>query len=249
MQRESAMSCLLNDTSKTFGDSSEEGKTYLEFATGDGSCCVNQYPPSSDEGELYRIRAEVIDLLSSHFFCSSCPANIDRVRENHHIHPMLEIMWRKSEEWHLLPTDHCDVYGFNIWAPMWLDDVTDMVFGGPSERKAWSLGANLRLSSGKGLPVQSCALPGWICCMAFSEFDYLLVCLNRKSSQYGNVHHVNVHNDEENFCCTIDELFLYLLDFVNEAKELRTSVRRDNSTTKLNRGLRRTRDAIMDALK
>lgn len=123
-----------------------------------------------------------------------------------------------------------------------------MVFGGPSERKIWSLGANLRLSNGKGPSAQSCALPGWICCMAFSEFDYLLICLNRKSSQYGHVHHVNKNMDEENHCCTIDELFLHLLDFVNEAKELKALVRVADGA-KLNRGLKRIRDAIFDAIK
>ena len=220
---------------------------FLELSTLDGSCCVNHNPLSSDEAELYRIRAEVIDLLQAHFFCSPSPANLRKVK--HHLHPMLEIMWSRSEEWHLLPSDHCDVYGFNIWAPIWLDDVTDMVFGGPSERKNWSLGANLKLSSCSAESAQSsCALPGWICCMAFSEFDYLLFCLDQKSLQYGHVHHVNVHNEEENFCCTIDELFLYLLDFVNEGKELRKSVRRDN-IPKLNRGLKRIREVILDALR
>lgn len=245
------MNCLLSGSSNTTDQDSNDqvklyGETYLDFANVDGSCCVNHNLASSDEAELYRIRAEVIDMLSSHFFCSPIPANIEKVK--HHLHPMLEIMWTKSEEWHLLPSDHCDVYGFNIWAPIWLDEVTDMAFGGPSQRKIWSLQGNLKLSSGKGPSMQSCALPGWICCMAFSEFDYLLFCLNRKSPQYGHVHHVDVHHGEENLCCTIDELFLYLLDFINEAKALRQSIKRDN-ITKLNRGLRRIREAIIDAIK
>lgn len=102
------MVCLRNDTTKSCGDSYEEEQSYrdrekyLQFVIGDGTCCINDYPPSSDEAELHHIREEVVELLSSHFFCSSIPAKFDRV--DRHLHPMLEIMWSKSEEWHLLPS-------------------------------------------------------------------------------------------------------------------------------------------------
>jgi hypothetical protein len=238
---------VLNNSSSYLGHSSERDygeNYYLQLSTIDGGCCAMNKNHSSDETELYRIRAEVIDLLNAHFFCSPHRANINRVQC--HLHPMLKIMWEKAEEWHLLPSDHCDVYGFNIWAPIWLEEKTDMCFGGKSERKIWNLASGSRFADGKSS--RSCAADGWICCMAFSEFDYLLFCVDQKSSQYGHVHHVNIHRDEENFCCTVDELFVYLLDFVNEGKALKKSARRDN-VPKLNRGLKRIREAVLEAVR
>ena len=49
----------------------------------------------------------------------------------------LRALWNEAEEWHLLSTDHCDVYGFNIWPPAWLGETSDMIFGDAEARKKW----------------------------------------------------------------------------------------------------------------
>ena len=199
-------------------------------------------------------RSMVKEKLRPHFTCSGCSANLSRVPYD--VHPALAALWLEAEEWHLLASDHCDVYGFNIWPPAWLEESSDMVFGGAEERKEWL--AHYEKKRGKSsilAPVGwSCASQGWICCMAFSEFDYLLVCSDRRSSSFGHVHHISKNSKKEAYCCTMDELLLHLSCFLEEGVAARKA-RKNNSkfrvvspSSKLTRPLRLLRKAIIDAM-
>mmetsp|Transcript_1174 Transcript_1174/g.2123 ORF Transcript_1174/g.2123 Transcript_1174/m.2123 type:complete len:234 (-) Transcript_1174:189-890(-) len=193
-------------------------------------------------------------MLRPHFHCSTRPANMDNVK--HHIHPALSALWNEAEEWHLLASDHCDVYGFNVWSPAWLEESTDMVFDGPDGRKKWAVEHKGKVADERGQVsrLESCASRGWVCCMAFSEFDYLVICLAANKVNYGNVHHINTRTGKESYCCTMDDLLLHLAYFVREAKERKMA--EDNPmmkcTTKprpgISRPLKMLRRSIIDAL-
>ena len=201
------------------------------------------------------IRTNIVkEKLRPHFTCSGCSANLSSVPYD--VHPALAALWLEAEEWHLLASDHCDVYGFNIWPPAWLEESSDMVFGGAEARKEWLAHYEKKQRNSSILaPINwSCASEGWICCMAFSEFDYLLICSDRRASSFGHVHHISKNSKKEAYCCTMDELLLHLSNFLEDGVTARKA-RKNNSkfrvvspSSKLTRPLRLLRKAIIDAM-
>lgn len=209
-------------------------------------------PTKANDDELLKVESRkslVKDRLKPHFTCSVRPANLGRV--NYDIHPALAALWHEAEEWHLLASDHCDVYGFNVWSPAWLDEATDMVFDGKDGRKDWLKKHKNQVYNKKGTQssIPSCAANGWVCCMAFSEFDYLLICLKKDSGAYGQLHHINTHTKKESYCCSMDDLLHHLANFIDEGKARSKGPfgRYKNSST-LPRPLRLLRKAVIDAI-
>lgn len=193
----------------------------------------------------------VQERLKPSFTCLGRPANLRKV--NYDVHPALAALWHEAEEWHLLSADHCDVYGFNLWSPAWLDESTEMVFNGKEGRKEWLRNHKNQVynKKGKQSSIPSCAEDGWVCAMAFSEFDYLLINLQKGSDLYGNVHHINTHTKKESACCSMDELLSHLANFVEEgncrSKGPMFYREKSNSST-LPRPLRLVRKAVIDAM-
>lgn len=101
--------------------------------------------------------------------------------------------------------------------------------------------------------LESCASEGWVCCMAFSEFDYLLICVEPRKAEYGNVHHINTRNEKESFCCTMDDLLIHLAYFVREGTDKKMAEHHGTKKTTtprsgLPRPLKMIRKAIVDAM-
>ena len=192
----------------------------------------------------------VKDKQRPHFTCSTRPANLGKVPYD--IHPALAALWHEAEEWHLLASDHCDVYGFNLWSPAWLEESTDMVFNGKDGKQDWLKKHKNQVYNSKGnaSSIPSCAATGWVCCMAFSEFDYLLICLTKDSEAYGNVHHINTHTKKESYCSTMDELLSHLSNFIDEGKARAHGpvFGRFKNSSSLPRPLRLLRKAVIDAM-
>ena len=191
--------------------------------------------------------------MKPYFTCLGRPANLTKVKYD--VHPSLAALWDEAEEWHLLSSDHCDVYGFNLWSPAWLKESTEMVFDGSEGRRTWLKTHKNQVFNLNGKPssIPSCAAKGWVCCMAFSEFDYLLICLQRDSPTYGNVHHINTHSKKECFIGSMDDLLFYLASFLEEgeSRKKESTVYRDNrrpSSASLPRSLRLIRKAVIDAV-
>ena len=216
---------------------------------------LTHVPPTSklsgtDLGMGVNRAAFVRDRLNPHFFCSTRPATLKRV--SYDVHPSLASLWHEAEEWHLLASDHCDVYGFNLWSPAWLDESTEMVFNDKDGRKEWLKTHRNQVLNKKGThsSIPSSAAEGWVCCMAFSEFDYLLICLDKRSPTYGNVHHINTHTKKESFCCSMDELLIHLANFIDEARTRASgpAFGRNKSSSSLPRPLRLIRKAVIDAI-
>ena len=209
-------------------------------------------PTKKNDDEVVKVRSRkslVRERLKPNFTCSPRPANLGRVKYD--IHPALAALWHEAEEWHLLASDHCDVYGFNLWSPAWLDESTDMVFDGKDGRKEWLNNHKNQVHDKKGnlSSILSCASNGWVCCMAFSEFDYLLICLEKNSKVYGHVHHINTHSKRESYCCSMDDLLLHLANFIDEAKaRSRGPFGRHKSSSSLPRPLRLLRKSVIDAI-
>lgn len=67
--------------------------------------------PNYDEQRNPRLPSTdriVQQYLRPNFHCTKRPANLNNVQK-YNIHPALASMWLEAEEWHLLPSDHCDV--------------------------------------------------------------------------------------------------------------------------------------------
>lgn len=208
---------------------------------------------TDDEFLQDEIRAATVkQRLRPHFTCSSRRANLSRV--GYDIHPALRALWNEAEEWHLLSTDHCDVYGFNIWPPAWLEETSDMVFGGAEARKKWLI-KQQRVGEFRDNANWSCASDGWVCCMAFSEFDYLLVSSDKGNERFGHVHHITSNQvGKEAYCCNMDELLHHLANFVEEGKMKRKrknegkSYRDHGDRSALTRPLKLLRKSVIDAM-
>lgn len=130
-----------------------------------------------------------------------------------------------------------------------------MVFSGEEGRKKWLKQQRNNIFDHNGNPssIESCANDGWVCVMAFSEFDYLLICLDDRKREYGNVHHINTRGLNESYCCTMDELVHHLASFVKEGKERKRAelsgrVARSRPQCELTRPLKMIRRACLDAL-
>mmetsp|Transcript_22552 Transcript_22552/g.27657 ORF Transcript_22552/g.27657 Transcript_22552/m.27657 type:complete len:225 (-) Transcript_22552:238-912(-) len=208
-------------------------------------------PTKGKDLKKHESRSSIVKYrLKPNFTCLGRPANLDRIPYD--IHPALAALYNEAEEWHLLASDHCDVYEFNVWSPAWLDESTDMVFDGADGRKEWIKNHknNVLNKKGNASSMTSCASQGWVCCMAFSEFDYLLICLNKDTDGYGSIHHINTHTKKESDCCTMDELLIHLANFVEEgnARSKSPMFGSFKSSSPLPRPLRLLRKAIIDAI-
>ena len=238
----------------------------------------------TQETNVQKLSIVVKQMLKPNFHCSARPALLTKVKYT--IHPALAALWNEAEEWHLLASDHCDgkyllflstlfyclhysnrtfillsfsaVYGFNVWSPAWLDDHTEMVFDGDEGRKKWLKNHKNKVlnKNGQVSGIDSCASDKWVCCMAFSEFDYLVICLDTSKNEYGNLHHVNTRSKKECYCCTMDDLLLFLVYFIKEAKDKKRVDQSTNSHFKssarprsgLTRPLNMVRKAVIDSL-
>ena len=148
------------------------------------------------------------------------------------------------------------VYGFNVWSPAWLQESTEMVFDGEDGRKTWLKKHKNQVINKRGhaSSIESCASEGWVCCMAFSEFDYLCICLDPRKNEYGNVHHINTRSHKESYCATMDELLMHLVYFIKEGKERKLAEKnpRFQMTIRprsgLPRPLKMIRKAVIDVL-
>ena len=131
-----------------------------------------------------------------------------------------------------------------------------MVFGGAEERQKWLTYFEKKQKNSSVLVDKSwsCASPGWMCCMAFSEFDYLLICSDKSLSSFGHVHHISKNSKKESYCCTMDELLLHLAHFLREGKTAQKARQKDSKfrvvspSSRLTRPLRLLRRAIIDAM-
>ena len=57
--------------------------------------------------------------------------------DNPDIPESLRILWKVSSEWHLTK-NHCDVFGFNIYSPKDVIQITYNIFGDESIREEWN---------------------------------------------------------------------------------------------------------------
>jgi hypothetical protein len=130
-----------------------------------------------------------------------------------------------------------------------------MVFDGQEGRQKWMKKHKNKDFNKRGniSGLESCASEGWVCCMAFSEFDYLLICVEPRKAEYGNVHHINTRNEKESFCCTMDDLLIHLAYFVREGTDKKMAEHHGTKKTTtprsgLPRPLKMIRKAIVDAM-
>eukprot|EP00591_Stephanopyxis_turris_P002567 CAMPEP_0195516836 /NCGR_PEP_ID=MMETSP0794_2-20130614/8859_1 /TAXON_ID=515487 /ORGANISM="Stephanopyxis turris, Strain CCMP 815" /LENGTH=211 /DNA_ID=CAMNT_0040645537 /DNA_START=94 /DNA_END=729 /DNA_ORIENTATION=+ len=194
------------------------------------------------EGNAEQAR-NLVTRLRPHFIFSEAPWDPTSL-DCDEVPTILRAMWSEASEWHLLAEDHYDVFGFNLWSPVDLPEKTTKIFGDEECRQEW-------LQDHSDLP--SCAAPGWLCCMALSDYDYLLVCLDANSKQFGHVHHIVNNCDEENYCSTVGELFVHVANFVEIAKaqkEAGVTSSRDvqDGLVGINGALRRVRASIIDTV-
>jgi len=131
-----------------------------------------------------------------------------------------------------------------------------MVFDGQEGREKWAQKHRNQVINKRGhvSALESCASKGWVCCMAFSEFDYLVICLDPRKDDYGNLHHINTRSEKESYCSTMDDLLLHLVYFIKEGKERKMAEAnpRFKCTVRprsgLPRPLKMVRKSIVDAL-
>jgi hypothetical protein len=179
--------------------------------------------------------ASVVARLAPYFTRSNpgrFPTDIPVLREAHSL----------GAEWHLLPTEHYNVFGFNLldWASA--ERLTADIFGDAEERLAW---AARELEKGK----VSCAQEGWKAFASFSEFDYLFVCADEESPSFGMVRHIVNNLPEETACPTLEEVFQALLEAVQD----RAAIARGEpplhaeSAQTLCFSMKRMRDAVISA--
>jgi len=147
---------------------------------------------------------ELVARLRPHFSCGSLAA-AHTLNALGPLPAALRMMWEAASEWHLLAEGHHNVFGFNLWSPDGLEEATVNIFGDENCRQDWL-----------NHHPNSCAAAGWVCCMAFSEFDFLFVCLEACSDRFGEVVHVVNNCGEERSVCTMTELLAHLVAFVEE---------------------------------
>ncbi|KAK3243296.1 hypothetical protein CYMTET_47036 [Cymbomonas tetramitiformis] len=106
----------------------------------------------------------------------------------------LREIWMAASEWHL-SHNHCDCFGFNIFSPNEVVQVTAEIFGNDEELlKQWRKDT---ASAGKET---SCAHEGWLCLASTSEYDFIFVNVDAESPFFGRTRHV-VNN-----CCEDEDL-------------------------------------------
>jgi hypothetical protein len=109
---------------------------------------------------------EIISRLTKHFTLGST-ATSETTLDALQAPPALRAAWSISSEWHQLPSDHYNVFGFNLLSPptglsLDNDEKKNGIFGGLDERRQWASASRER----DGIDV-SCADEGWVVIAAF----------------------------------------------------------------------------------
>lgn len=115
-------------------------------------------------------------------------------------------MWNLSSEWHLIH-DHYDVFGFNVFGPKKLVDLTACVFGDNEIRQEWE----------QELGPDSCAHIDWLCFASYSEYDYIFVNLNKDSTLFGATKHMVNNCNQENIATQAP--FINFIDYMETRAE------------------------------
>lgn len=109
--------------------------------------------------------------------------------------PTLASMWLESRTWHF-SEGHCDVFGFNIFSPDSVKNVTVQIFGDLECRDDW-----LEHMRDRQPEQPSVAERGWLCIASLSEYDFLFSCFDLSSPNFGHVRHMVNNCCEEWACC------------------------------------------------
>lgn len=124
----------------------------------------------------------------------------------------LEIMWRISSEWHLIE-NHYDVFGFNIHSPEQIIKIesSNCIFGDENIRKEWN-------KEGYDIFGHECLCGDrdWVCIVAYSEYDYIFVNLNKNSSYFGFTRHMVNNSGEDNHLtdAPFEKFINYIKDYI-----------------------------------
>ena len=175
-------------------------------------------PLALDEVGVARlVLAERVERLAAHFYLGPPEENLNNLFRGFELPIALRLLWERGREWHLLADGHHDVFGFNLWPPPRFDrarEVASSIFGDEDEMNEWA-----DRHTHVGAPdAPSCAgrFSGYVCVGAFSEYDYLFVCVVPTLEQFGQVRCVTNNCDVEERVCHIDALIAYLLAFIEE---------------------------------
>lgn len=133
--------------------------------------------------------------------------------DNPDIPDELKILWKVSSEWHLIK-NHCDVFGFNIYSPKDVIQITYNIFGDESIREEWNeVGTDIFRH--KCL----CGNKDWVCISGYSEYDYIFVNLNKDSLLFGATRHIVNNCGEDNELT--DSPFEKFIDYIqNKIQEI-----------------------------
>lgn len=128
----------------------------------------------------------------------------------------LESLWRIGSEWHLVE-EHYNVFGFNIYNPKEIIQITGKIFGGEEIKQEWA-------SEIQGI---SCADKDWLCVCGYSEYDYIFMNFDKESSLFGATRHMvnNCNTDEELTAPPASNFIAYVeryLENWNEDEEIST---------------------------
>lgn len=124
----------------------------------------------------------------------------------------LKILWKISSEWHLIK-DHCDVFGFNIYSPEQIIEIesSNCIFGDENIRKEWN-------KEGYDIFGHECLCgdKDWVCIVAYSEYDYIFVNLNKDSSHFGFTRHMvnNTGEDDHLTDAPFENFINYIKDYI-----------------------------------
>ena len=196
------------------------------------------------------VLGETVARLASHAHRTP-PADLGAVFTNPAELPLaLRLLWESGSEWHQLAVGHYNVFGFNLNAPMTTeqsDEMSTLVFGDTDERARW-VREHGGLWGGSG----SCASAGWVCIGAFSEFDYLFICIDPSAHAFGQVRLVTNNCNEEQRVSTVGALVALLLRFFEDVEDLGRGSHLEDMfgrppMTMLNTPLKRLRSAISQA--
>jgi hypothetical protein len=101
--------------------------------------------------------------------------------------PTLRALWQHGSEWHFCKK-HYNVFGFNVLSPDGIVERTNEVFGDEEMRTEWATQH----------PSPNCGEPEWSVWAAVSEYDFLFICLDTSSDQWGQLRHVRNNTFEDN---------------------------------------------------
>ncbi|KAK9752641.1 hypothetical protein K7432_018017 [Basidiobolus ranarum] len=99
----------------------------------------------------------------------------------------LKTLWKIASEWHLIE-DNYNVFGFNIYGPKNIVQVTKNVFGDEDIRKEWAT------DNGN----ESCGGTDWLCLAGYDEYNYIFMNFNKQSDLFGSTRHMVNNCNEDN---------------------------------------------------